>query len=89
MNAKFVLPNSVVVLTIAFALSGPALPTNAFAVGGVLEGDRIATDANAQRSDRVGQGHERRHEWKPQGQRGNDWDPWIRWGGYYGPPGIF
>ena len=88
MNAKFALRKSVVVLAIAFALTGPALPTNALAVGGVLEGGRIVTD-DTQRSDRVRQGHERRHEWKPQGQRGYEWDPWIHWGGYYGPPGIF
>ena len=89
MNAKFVLRKSVVVLAIALALTGPTLPTNAFAVGRVLEGGRIVTDANAQRSDRVRQSHERRHEWKPQGQSGYEWDPWIHWGGYYGPPGIF
>jgi hypothetical protein len=88
MHAKFVLRKSVVVLAIAFALTGPALPTNAFAVGGVLEGGRIVTDANAQPSDRVRQGHERRYEWKPQGHSGYEWDPWIHWGGYYGPPGI-
>ena len=90
MNAKFVLRKNVVVLAIAFAISGPALPTKAFAVGGVLEGGRLVTDANAQRSDRVHQGHERHDDWKPQGQNsGHEWDPWIHWGGYYGPLGIF
>ena len=84
MNAKLVLGKSVVVLAIAFALSGPALPTNAFAVDSVLEGGRIVTDANAD----VRQAHERHHERKPQGQSGYEWDPWIHWGGYYGPPGV-
>ena len=88
MNAKFVLHKSVVVLAIALALSGSTLPTNAFAIGDVLDGGRIVTDANAERSDRVRQGHDRRHEREPQGQSGHEWDPWIHWGGYYGPPGI-
>ena len=88
MNAKFVLRKNVVVLAVAFAISGPALPTKAFAVAGVLEGGRLVTDANAQRSDRVRPGRERRHAWKPQEQSSYEWNPWIHWGGYYGPPGI-
>jgi len=75
MNTKFMLRKSVVVLAIAFAFSGSALSSNAFAVGGVLEGSRIATDANAHRSDRVRHGRE----------RGYKWDPWGHWGAYYGP----
>ena len=59
MNTKFVLRKSVVVLAFAFALGSSALSTNAFAAGGVLEGGRVVTHANAHRSDRAGRsGHE-------------------------------
>jgi hypothetical protein len=88
MNTKFVLRNSVVVLAIAAVLGGSLLPTNAFAVGGALDSGRIVTDANAKRSDRVRQAHERGHEWQPQRQGGYEWDPWGHRGGYYGPNGI-
>jgi hypothetical protein len=46
-----------------------------------LEGGRIVSDANAD----VRQGHEHRHEWKPQGQSGYERDPWIRWAPTTGP----
>jgi hypothetical protein len=48
MNTKFVLPRSIAVLAIAFALGSSALSTNVFSAG------RVAPLANAHRSDRVG-----------------------------------
>ena len=85
MTTKFVLRKSMVILAIAIALGGSVLPTNAFAAGGVLEGGRIATDADSHRSDRVRRGHERAYEWQPQGPSGHEWNPWGHWGAYYGP----
>ena len=91
MTTKFVLRKSMVILAIAFALGGSALPSNAFAAGRVSEGGRIVTDVNAHGSERFRQGHERGYEWQPQGRSGHEWDPWGHWGGYYGPMvgGIF
>jgi hypothetical protein len=89
MTTKFVLRKSMVILAIALALGGSALPINAFAAGGVSEGGRIVNDANAHRSERLRHGHERGYAWRPQGR--SEWDPWGHWGGYYGPMvgGIF
>jgi hypothetical protein len=68
-----------VVLAIAFALSGPTLATNAFAAGNT---GRTANDDATHHRHRLLNDRERGNGWD---RPGNDWDPWGHWGAYYGP----
>jgi hypothetical protein len=68
MNTKFVLPRSIAVLAIAFALGSSALSTNVFAAG------RVAPLANAHpQRPRWGE----RHQWDPWGHWGAYYGPMV------------
>jgi hypothetical protein len=85
MKRKFILRKIMVALSIAFAPGGSFIPASAFAAGSALGDGRMASGANAYRSDRVLPAHERGYEWHPWRRRGYEWDPWYHWGAYYGP----
>jgi hypothetical protein len=83
MKRKFIVRKITLVVAIALALGGSALPVSAFARSSAFGGDRVLAGANVDRSDRVLHSRERgRHAWV---QRGNERDLWGHWGAYYGP----
>jgi hypothetical protein len=73
-----------VVVAIAVALGGSALPTSAFARS-AFAADRVATAPKVGGSNRVLHGGERDYGWQEPVRRGYERDPWGHWGAYYGP----
>jgi hypothetical protein len=85
MKRKFILRKIMVALSIAVALGGSFIPTNAFASGSALGDGRMASGANAYRSDHVLPAHERGYERDSWLRRDYEWDPWYHWGASYEP----
>ncbi|MCK1483871.1 MULTISPECIES: hypothetical protein [unclassified Bradyrhizobium] len=87
MKRKFILRKILVALSIAFALGGSFIPTNAFASGSALGDGRMASGANADRSVRLLPARARGYERHPWRRRAYEWDPWYHSGSYYGAHG--
>jgi hypothetical protein len=68
-----------VVLAIALALGGTALSTGAFAKGSSFGGGSLAGGRAYHSDSNLHRGLLHSHG------RGYEWDPWGRWGAYYGP----